>query len=72
MNESVIFFIVGAIIGWIFIPLLSLLFRAYLWTVPEFGIIEESWKTEMEEKIDKMINEMSAKMEKQLYYGDKI
>jgi hypothetical protein len=68
--SEIIIFLSGIFLGIIAIPLISMLTRFYLWTIPEFGIVEEKWKTEFEEKIDSTIKDMSARLKRQLYYGD--
>jgi hypothetical protein len=63
-------FLMGFIFGLVFIPFVKKLWSIYLWSIPEWGIIEEPWKTEFEEKVDSMTKKLSKNLERALYYGE--
>ncbi len=63
-------FLAGMIIGLLAVPFLKYIWSIYLWSIPEFGIIEEPWKTETQEEIYKAVNEMTWMLERRLYYGE--
>lgn len=70
MNELIIKAVIF-LFGILFIPSMKAAILFFKWITPEFGIVEEKLKTEIEQNIDNMAKEMSNRLEKQLHYGDK-
>lgn len=70
MNELIIKTVIF-VLGILVIPFMKKIILFFKWITPEFGIVEEKLKTEIEQNVDNMVKNMSDKLEMQLHYGEK-
>lgn len=68
MNNELI---IGFAFGVSFIPFTKQIWSIYLWSIPEWGVIEEPWKTEFEESINNSVIAIDNKLERMLYHDKK-